>query len=166
MIHGALYACLRALFGLSVIGILVSLFSGMLVYQLLGYVSIIRDGLTFLSLSLSLSASLCFSLFLSFFPSFFILLTRFWFRSARSVSAISNITVNFCVMRPGWWLDQFLSQESCRILKASPQSPVKESRQTFHHRSRKCTRTHTHIHTRNPEPTPKEIQPEYIYIYI
>lgn len=37
VIHGALYACLRALFGLSVIGILVSLFSGMLVYQLLGH---------------------------------------------------------------------------------------------------------------------------------
>ena len=36
VVHGALYACLRALFGLSVIGILVSLFSGMLVYQLLG----------------------------------------------------------------------------------------------------------------------------------
>jgi len=38
VVHGALYACLRALFGLSVIGILVSLFSGMLVYQLLGYI--------------------------------------------------------------------------------------------------------------------------------
>ncbi|XP_046441992.1 uncharacterized protein LOC124192631 [Daphnia pulex] len=37
VVHGALYACLRALFGLSVIGILVSLFSGMLVYQLLGH---------------------------------------------------------------------------------------------------------------------------------
>ena len=36
VVHGALYACLRALFGLSVIGILVSLFYGMLVYQLLG----------------------------------------------------------------------------------------------------------------------------------
>ena len=45
VIHGALYACLRALFGLSVIGILVSLFSGMLVYQLLGYVSITRTEL-------------------------------------------------------------------------------------------------------------------------
>lgn len=35
VIHGPLYACLRAMFGLSVIGILVSIFSSMLVYQLL-----------------------------------------------------------------------------------------------------------------------------------
>ncbi|XP_068241174.1 uncharacterized protein [Palaemon carinicauda] len=35
VIHGPLYSCLRALFGLSVIGILVSIFSCMLVYQLL-----------------------------------------------------------------------------------------------------------------------------------
>lgn len=43
VVHGALYACLRALFGLSVIGILVSLFSGMLVYQLLGYAPARRE---------------------------------------------------------------------------------------------------------------------------
>lgn len=34
VIHGALYSCLRAMFGLSVVGILVCIFSGMLVYQL------------------------------------------------------------------------------------------------------------------------------------
>nr|XP_027225316.1 uncharacterized protein LOC113817443 [Penaeus vannamei] len=33
VIHGPLYSCLRALFGLSVIGILVSIFSCMLVYS-------------------------------------------------------------------------------------------------------------------------------------
>ncbi|XP_018016913.1 uncharacterized protein LOC108673573 [Hyalella azteca] len=37
VIHGPLYACLRAMFGLSVIGILVSIFSCMLVYQLLSH---------------------------------------------------------------------------------------------------------------------------------
>ncbi|XP_037787356.1 uncharacterized protein LOC119582917 [Penaeus monodon] len=37
VIHGPLYSCLRALFGLSVIGILVSIFSCMLVYQLLSH---------------------------------------------------------------------------------------------------------------------------------
>ncbi|XP_054281332.1 uncharacterized protein LOC128999000 [Macrosteles quadrilineatus] len=36
-IHGALYSCLRALFGLSVIGILVCIFCCMLVYQLLSH---------------------------------------------------------------------------------------------------------------------------------
>ena len=35
VVHGVLYSCLRALFGLSVIGILVCIFSCMLVYQLL-----------------------------------------------------------------------------------------------------------------------------------
>jgi hypothetical protein len=35
VIHGALYSCLRAMFGLSVIGILVCIFSCMLIYQLL-----------------------------------------------------------------------------------------------------------------------------------
>jgi hypothetical protein len=35
VIHGALYSCLRAMFGLSVSGILVCIFSCMLVYQLL-----------------------------------------------------------------------------------------------------------------------------------
>ncbi|CAG0884812.1 unnamed protein product [Cyprideis torosa] len=35
VVHGALYSCLRGLFGLSVIGILVSIFSCMLVYQLM-----------------------------------------------------------------------------------------------------------------------------------
>lgn len=35
VIHGALYTCLRAMFGLSVTGILVCIFSCMLVYQLL-----------------------------------------------------------------------------------------------------------------------------------
>lgn len=35
VIHGALYSCLRAMFGLSVIGILICIFSCMLVYQLL-----------------------------------------------------------------------------------------------------------------------------------
>lgn len=37
VIHGALYSCLRAMFGLSVSGILVCIFSCMLVYQLLRY---------------------------------------------------------------------------------------------------------------------------------
>lgn len=37
VIHGVLYSCLRALFGLSVIGILVCIFSCMLVYQLQRY---------------------------------------------------------------------------------------------------------------------------------
>ncbi|XP_065564805.1 uncharacterized protein LOC136030079 isoform X1 [Artemia franciscana] len=37
VVHGALYSCLRALFALSVIGILVALATGMLVYQLLGH---------------------------------------------------------------------------------------------------------------------------------
>jgi hypothetical protein len=37
VIHGALYSCLRAMFGLSVIGILVCIFSCMLIYQLLRY---------------------------------------------------------------------------------------------------------------------------------
>ena len=35
VIHGTIYTCLRAMFGLSVIGILVSIFSCMLVYQIL-----------------------------------------------------------------------------------------------------------------------------------
>jgi hypothetical protein len=35
VVHGTLYSCLRAMFGLSVIGILVSIFSCMLVYQVL-----------------------------------------------------------------------------------------------------------------------------------
>lgn len=35
--HGALYACLRALFGVSVAGILACIFSCMLVYQLLSH---------------------------------------------------------------------------------------------------------------------------------
>ena len=35
VVHGALFSCLRALFGLSVIGALVCIFSCMLVYQLL-----------------------------------------------------------------------------------------------------------------------------------
>ena len=35
VIHGTIYSCLRAMFGLSVIGILVSIFSCMLVYQIL-----------------------------------------------------------------------------------------------------------------------------------
>lgn len=38
VIHGALYSCLRAIFGLSVIGILICIFSCMLVYQLLRWV--------------------------------------------------------------------------------------------------------------------------------
>lgn len=38
VIHGALYSCLRAMFGLSVSGILVCIFSCMLVYQLLRYI--------------------------------------------------------------------------------------------------------------------------------
>ncbi|XP_060531708.1 uncharacterized protein LOC132705112 isoform X2 [Cylas formicarius] len=37
VIHGALYSCLRAIFGLSVSGILVCIFSCMLVYQLLSH---------------------------------------------------------------------------------------------------------------------------------
>ncbi|CAG9860764.1 unnamed protein product [Phyllotreta striolata] len=37
VIHGALYSCLRAMFGLSVSGILVCIFSCMLVYQLLSH---------------------------------------------------------------------------------------------------------------------------------
>lgn len=37
VIHGALYSCLRAIFGLSVIGILICIFSCMLVYQLLSH---------------------------------------------------------------------------------------------------------------------------------
>nr|CAD7200036.1 unnamed protein product [Timema douglasi] len=37
VVHGVLYSCLRAMFGLSVIGILVCLFSCMLVYQLLSH---------------------------------------------------------------------------------------------------------------------------------
>ncbi|XP_040564743.1 uncharacterized protein [Lepeophtheirus salmonis] len=37
VIHGILYSCLRAMFGLSVIGILVCIFSSMLVYQLLSH---------------------------------------------------------------------------------------------------------------------------------
>lgn len=40
-IHGALYSCLRALFGLSVIGILVCIFCCMLVYQLLRCVCVV-----------------------------------------------------------------------------------------------------------------------------
>ncbi|KAG1658419.1 hypothetical protein GQR58_022982 [Nymphon striatum] len=35
VIHGSLYSCLRGLFGLSVVGILICIFSAMLVYQLL-----------------------------------------------------------------------------------------------------------------------------------
>lgn len=35
VVHGALYSCLRAVFGLSVAGVFVSVFSCMLVYQLL-----------------------------------------------------------------------------------------------------------------------------------
>ena len=117
------------------------------------------------SLSLSLSASLCFSLFLSFFPSFFILLTRFWFRSARSVSAISNITVNFCVMRPGWWLDQFLSQESRRILKASPEEPCKRIPSNI---SPSFPEMHadTHTHTHPKSRTYPQRNPTWIYRYI
>ena len=37
VIHGVLYSCLRGLFGISVIGILVCIFSCMLVYQLQRY---------------------------------------------------------------------------------------------------------------------------------
>lgn len=37
VIHGTIYSCLRAMFGLSVIGILVSIFSCMLVYQILSH---------------------------------------------------------------------------------------------------------------------------------
>ena len=39
IIHGVLYSCLRALFGISVIGILVCIFSCMLVYQIQRYVN-------------------------------------------------------------------------------------------------------------------------------
>lgn len=35
VVHGALYSCLRAVFGLSVAGVFVAVFSCMLVYQLL-----------------------------------------------------------------------------------------------------------------------------------
>lgn len=35
VVHGSLYSCLRAIFGLSVAGVLVAVFSCMLVYQLL-----------------------------------------------------------------------------------------------------------------------------------
>lgn len=35
MVHGALYSCLRAVFGLSVAGVLTAVFSCMLIYQLL-----------------------------------------------------------------------------------------------------------------------------------
>jgi len=38
VVHGALYSCLRAVFGLSVAGVLVAVFSCMLVYQLLRYI--------------------------------------------------------------------------------------------------------------------------------
>jgi hypothetical protein len=37
VVHGALYSCLRAVFGLSVAGVFVAVFSCMLVYQLLRY---------------------------------------------------------------------------------------------------------------------------------
>merc|ERR1719209_1820487 len=37
VIHGTIYSCLRAMFGLSVVGILVSIFSCMLVYQILSH---------------------------------------------------------------------------------------------------------------------------------
>lgn len=37
VVHGGLYTCLRAVFGLSVVGILVCIFSSMLVYQLLSH---------------------------------------------------------------------------------------------------------------------------------
>ncbi|XP_064471343.1 uncharacterized protein LOC135385765 isoform X2 [Ornithodoros turicata] len=37
VVHGSLYGCLRALFGLSVVGILVCIFSSMLIYQLLSH---------------------------------------------------------------------------------------------------------------------------------
>lgn len=37
IVHGALYSCLRAVFGLSVAGVLVAVFSCMLVYQLLSH---------------------------------------------------------------------------------------------------------------------------------
>ena len=46
VVHGVLYSCLRALFGLSVIGILVCIFSCMLVYQLLRYVMMSYSDLT------------------------------------------------------------------------------------------------------------------------
>lgn len=35
VVHGALYSCLRAIFGLSVVGVLVCICSAMLAYQLL-----------------------------------------------------------------------------------------------------------------------------------
>jgi hypothetical protein len=35
VVHGALYSCLRAVFGLSVAGVLTAVFSCMLIYQLL-----------------------------------------------------------------------------------------------------------------------------------
>lgn len=37
VVHGALYSCLRAIFGLSVVGVLVCICSAMLAYQLLRY---------------------------------------------------------------------------------------------------------------------------------
>lgn len=40
VVHGALYSCLRAVFGLSVAGVFVAVFSCMLVYQLLRFVGI------------------------------------------------------------------------------------------------------------------------------
>ena len=40
IVHGILYSCLRALFGISVVGILVCIFSCMLVYQLQRYVTL------------------------------------------------------------------------------------------------------------------------------
>lgn len=40
VVHGALYSCLRAVFGLSVAGVFVAVFSCMLVYQLLRFVEI------------------------------------------------------------------------------------------------------------------------------
>ena len=41
VIHGTIYTCLRAMFGLSVIGILVSIFSCMLVYQVVYVVVVV-----------------------------------------------------------------------------------------------------------------------------
>ena len=41
VVHGTIYTCLRAMFGLSVIGILVSIFSCMLVYQILRWVLVL-----------------------------------------------------------------------------------------------------------------------------
>jgi len=37
VVHGSLYSCLRAIFGLSVAGVLIAVFSCMLVYQLLSH---------------------------------------------------------------------------------------------------------------------------------